>query len=143
MSPSRNLPPEDKHSGIRLLRGERMNLSRNLPPEDKHCGVGLLREEQTSPSLATRREAERDRTNCRALAQQLRAAARHGVHDQNRLGHLQANHSKFRQSLLLGPLATCYSCSRFMYPSGGSYVNHDNSLLHVATSHLPEGEDRV
>jgi len=84
----------------------------------------------------------------RAVAQQQSSSARHDVHDQRRLGRLAANLTKFRQSLLIGPLATCYSCSRYTYPSGGSYVDSDNAMLQplhgCANSHiLPEGEESV
>jgi len=84
----------------------------------------------------------------RAVATQQSSSARHDVHDQCRLGRLTANLTKFRQSLFLGPLATCYSCSRYTYRSGGSYVDCDNAMLQplhgCANSHiLPEGEDSV
>ena len=98
---------------------------------------------------AARREAHRLRAmSCRAVAQHQSSCARHDVHDQCRLGRLAANRTKFRQSLLLGPLATCYSCSMYTYPSGGSYVDSDNAMLQplhgCANSHiLPEGEDSV
>ena len=85
----------------------------------------------------------------RAEAQRQRSAsARHDVLDQRRLGRLAANRDKFRQSLLFGPLSICYSCGRYTYPSGGSYVGCDNALFrplhHSDNSHiLPEGEESV
>ena len=98
---------------------------------------------------AARRETDRLRAmSRRAVAQQQSSSARHDVHDQRRLGRLAANLTKFRQSLLFGTLATCYSCSRYTYPSGGSYVDSDNAMLQplhgCPNSHiLPEGEDSV
>ena len=62
-----------------------------------------------------RREINRGRaTNRRAQARQQRSAsARRDVFDQRRLGRQAANHDKFSQSLLLGPLAICYNCSSY------------------------------
>jgi len=81
---------------------------------------------------AARRETDRLRAmSRRAAAQQQSSCARHDIHDQRRLGRLAANLTKFRQSLLLGPLANCYSCSRYTYPSGGSYVDSDNAMLQL------------
>ena len=94
----------------------------------------------------------REETAARRETDRLRAMSRRAVaqHQSSfaRLGRLAANLTKFRQSLLLGPLATCYSCSMYTYPSGGSYVDSDNAMLQplhgCANSHiLPEGEDSV
>ena len=104
---------------------------------------------ESQQETAARRETDRLRAmSRRAVAQHQSSCARHDVHDQRRLGRLAANLTKFRQSLLFGPLATCYSCSRYTYPSGGSYVDSDNAMLQplhgCPNSHiLPEGEDSV
>ena len=106
-----------------------------------------MRLNESPEETAARRETDRLRAmSRRAVAQQWSSCTRHDIHDQRRLGRLAANLTKFRQSLLLGPLATCYSCSRYTYPSGGSYVDSDNAMLqplHGCANILPEGEDSV
>ena len=113
-------------------------------------GRAAERSGESLEETAARRDIDRGRSVIRrAEAQRQRSAsARHDVLDQRRLGRLAANRDKFRQSLLLGPLSICYSCSRYTYPSGGSYVGCDNTLFrplhHSDNSHiLPEGEESV
>ena len=114
---------------------------------------GRAPERRSSESLeetAARRESDRGRAVIRRAEArwQRSASVRHDVLDQRRLGRLAANRDKFRHSLLLGPLSICYSCSRYTYPSGGSYVGCDSALfqpLHNSdSSHiLPESEESV
>ena len=150
-------PPEDtsaRREAARTRAAERRSSeSLEVTAARREIERGRAAERRSNESLeetAARRESDRGRAVIRrAEAQRQRSAsARHDVLDQLRLGRLAANRDKFRHSLLLGPLSICYSCSRYTYPSGGSYVGCDSALfqpLHNSdSSHiLPESEESV